>query len=281
MSNRSNYSDLSGLLRTITVFMVAGLAILLVCLFVLTGVYLLTELPTMTLPTLFPTEDTNPGDQGGPTEPPADDGVTLAATPDAGIAYQDKIIFVGDSLTAHLINRGVLTGGQATQQVWRCENNMMNLNSEVVNAKIIYPATGEKMTIAQAAAKAKPEIMIITLGTDYGVSYLSESDFKACYTELIQGIKKASPKTTIILQSIFPVTATCTNLNNPKIDTCNTWVKAVAAENDCYYLNTQTVLKDANNCLKTEYCNSTDGIHMGKNAYEVILQYIRTHAVPN
>ena len=44
---------------------------------------------------------------------------------------------------------------------------------------------------------------------------------------------------------------------------------------------TQTVLKDSNNCLKAEYCNSTDGIHMGKNAYEVILQYIRTHAVPD
>jgi hypothetical protein len=58
------------------------------------------------------------------------------------------------------------------------------------------------------------------------------------------------------------------------------WVKAVAAENGCYYLDTQSVLKDGNNCLKNEYCNSNDGIHLGKNAYEVILQYIRTHAVP-
>jgi hypothetical protein len=281
MSYQTNNQDLSQLLRMITTIMVAALAILLVGLFILTGVYLLTELPAISLPSFSWGEETTPGEQGGPAEPPADDGVTLAATPDAGIAYQDKIIFVGDSLTAHLINRGVLTGGTATQQVWRCENNMMNLNSEVVNAKIIYPATGEKMTIAEAAAKAKPEIMIITLGTDYGVSYLSEADFKACYTNLIKGIQKASPRTTIILQSIFPVTATCTNLNNPKIDTCNTWVKAIAAENGCYYLNTQTVLKDSNNCLKAEYCNSTDGIHMGKNAYEVILQYIRTHAVPD
>lgn len=207
------------------------------------------------------------------------DGVTLPQTPDAGIAYQDSLIFVGDSLTAHLINRGVLTGGTDTKQVWRSESNMINLNSEVTSAKIIFPGTGEKMTIAEAAKAAKPAILIITLGTDWGVSYLSESEFKECYSNLIQQIQKASPKTTIILQSIFPVTAACATLDNAKIDTANKWVKAIAADNGCHYLDTQSILKDENNFLKEEYCNSTDGIHLGKNAYEAILQYIRTHAV--
>ena len=209
----------------------------------------------------------------------ADDGVTLPLTPDAGVAYQDSIVFVGDSLTAHLINRGVLTGGTDTKQVWRSESNMINLNSEVTSAKIIFPGTGEKMTIAEAAKEAKPSILIITLGTDWGVSYLSESEFKECYSGLIQQIQKASPKTKIILQSIFPVTATCSTLDNAKIDTANKWVKTIAGDNGCYYLDTQSILKDENNCLKEEYCNSTDGIHLGKNAYEAILQYIRTHAV--
>ena len=209
------------------------------------------------------------------------DGVTLPQTPDAGIAYQDSIIFVGDSLTAHLINRGVLTGGTDTKQVWRSESNMINLNSEVTSAKIIFPGTGEKMTIAEAAKAAKPTILIITLGTDWGVSYLSESEFKECYGSLIQQIQKASPKTTIILQSIFPVTAACATLDNAKIDTANKWVKAIAADNGCHYLDTQSILKDENNFLKEEYCNSTDGIHLGKNTYEAILQYIRTHAVTN
>ena len=183
----------------------------------------------------------NVTDDGGlPTDAPVDDGVTLPLTPDAGTAYQDKIIFVGDSLTAHLINREVLTGGSATKQVWRCENNMMNLNSEVTSAKIIYPGTGEKMTVAEAAAKAKPEIMIITLGTDWGVSYLSEAEFKDCYSKL---------------------------------------VKAIAAENGCHYLDTQSILKDEKGNLKDSYCNSNDGIHMGKEAYVAILEYIRTHAL--
>ena len=54
---------------------------------------------------------------------------------------------------------------------------------------------------------------------------------------------------------------------------------AQAAENDCHYLDTQSILKDDKGNLKAEYCNSTDGIHMGANAYVAILEYIRTHAI--
>ena len=208
-----------------------------------------------------------------------DNSVVLPETPDAGMTYQDSLTFVGDSLTAHLVSRGVLTDGKNTRQVWRSESNMINLNSEVTSAKIVYPATGEKMTIAEAAAAAKPSILIITLGTDWGVSYLSEQEFKDCYSKLVKQIKEASPDTVIILQSIFPVTKDCKVLNNQKIDTANTWVKAIAADNGCRYLDTQSVLKDGSNCLKAEYCNSDDGIHLTASAYQAILAYIRTHAV--
>jgi hypothetical protein len=190
---------------------------MLVLLLILTVVFIATKPSNKPVKDPDKTPATNVS--GDPVPPPEDDGVTLPLTPDAGIAYQDKIIFVGDSLTAHLINREVLTGGTSTKQVWRCENNMMNLNSEVTSAKIIYPGTGEKMTVAEAAGKARPEIMIITLGTDWGVSYLGETEFKDCYSGLIQAIQKASPKTKIILQSIFPVTAGCPSLDNTRIDT--------------------------------------------------------------
>ncbi|MBQ9779916.1 MAG: hypothetical protein IJW00_03110 [Clostridia bacterium] len=222
----------------------------------------------------------DPADTSAPVVNPNVGQTPLPETPDAGIEYQDKLIFVGDSLTAHLVAREVLTAGKMTKQVWRTENNMLNLNSEVTAAKIIYPETGESMTIAEAAGKAKPEIMIVTLGTDWGVSFLTEADFKSCYTALIRDIQAASPETTVILQSIFPVTTYCqsTKLTNEKIDVCNGWVREIAAECGCPYLDTQTVLKGEDNALKPEYCNSSDGIHLHKEAYVVILQYIRTHA---
>ena len=261
----------------LTRLLLIAIAGMLVLLLILTIVFIATK--PSNKPVKDPDKTPTTNVSGDPVQPPEDDGVTLPLTPDAGTTYQDKIIFVGDSLTAHLINREVLTGGTNTKQVWRCENNMMNLNSEITAAKIIFPGTGEKMTIAEAAKKAQPEIMIITLGTDWGVSYLSEAEFKSCYSDLVKAIQKASPKTKIILQSIFPVTAGCVNLDNTKIDTANKWVKAIAAENGCRYLDTQSILKDDKNCLKDNYCNSSDGIHMGKEAYVAILEYIRTHAL--
>ncbi len=265
--------------------LIVGVAGLLALLLILTVVFIATKPAAPgknpSADTLSGTADGTSGGTGDAQDPPAieDDGVNLVATPDAGLAYQDKLVFVGDSLTAHLINRGVLTGGQNTRQVWRTESNMLNLNSEVTSAKIVYPGTGETMTIAEAAKAAKPEILIITLGTDWGVAYLSEADFKDCYTKLVKAVQKASPDTTVVLQSIFPVTAKCTLLDNAKIDTANKWVKAVAAETGSRYLDTQSILKDENNCLKAEYCNSSDGIHLGADAYKAILAYIRTHAV--
>ena len=261
----------------LTRLLLIAIAGMLVLLLILTIVFIATK--PSNKPVKDPDKTPTTNVSGDPVQPPEDDGVTLPLTPDAGTAYQDKIIFVGDSLTAHLINREVLTGGTNTKQVWRCENNMMNLNSEITAAKIIFPGTGEKMTIAEAAKKAQPEIMIITLGTDWGVSYLSEAEFKSCYSDLVKAIQKASPKTKIILQSIFPVTAGCVNLDNTKIDTANKRVQAIAAENGCRYLDTQSILKDDKNCLKDNYCNSSDGIHMGKEAYVAILEYIRTHAL--
>ena len=272
MSPKRSTQPLDRLLR-ILLLTLAGLLVLLL---VLTVVLIAAR--TAKNPSAPAGDSTGTHAPGGVQEP-ADDGVTLPQTPDAGLAYQDSLTFVGDSLTAHLISRGVLTGGTNTKQVWKSESNMINLNSQVTSAKIILPGTGELMTIAEAAKVEKPSILIITLGTDWGVSYLNETDFKDCYSRLIKDIQKASPDTTIILQSIFPVTATCTSLDNGKIDNANRWVRAIAAENNCHYLDTQSILKDENNCLKAEYCNSSDGIHLGKNAYEAILQYIRTHAV--
>lgn len=206
------------------------------------------------------------------------ESVTLPETADAGQAYQDKLTFLGDSLTAHLVSRGVLTDGQNTKQVWRTKDNMLNLDSPITSDKINLPGTDRYVTIAEAAAELKPEILIITLGTDYGVSYLVETDFKAYYAKLVRAIQKASPNTVILLQSIFPVTAGCKVLSNEKIDRANGWVKAVAAENNCRYLDTQSVLKDENNCLRDSLCISEDGIHLNTEAYRLILSYIRTHA---
>ena len=73
-------------------------------------------------------------------------------------------------------------------------------------ATIVYPETGEELSIADAVARAKPEILVITLGVN-GVSFMDEAWFTRDYTALVQMVQAASPNTKIILNSIYPVAA--------------------------------------------------------------------------
>ncbi len=220
-----------------------------------------------------------------PSAPPGNlpDGILLTETPDAGLAYQDTLIFVGDSRLRTLAASGLLTGGSTTTQVWRTESGLFNLKPGMSRQPIIYPGpgthTGREISVAEAAALSEPRVLVLTLGADWGLAYLSEADFKACYTEFIESIRKASPKTVVVLQSIFPVGERCTTLGNQQIDAANRWVQAVAAETGCRYLDTQSALRDENGNLRAEYGVSGDGLRLSVEGYTAVLTYIRTHAV--
>ena len=214
---------------------------------------------------------------------PAKAPVTLTETADMGQAYQDSIIFVGDSTTAHLRSRGVLTGGTETRQVWVPSDNTLLLDFNITKKKIVYPATGIEMTIAEATEKDKPAYMILTIGLNGITSFVNNKNlYQNCYGSLIDTIKKASPDTKIILQSVYPVaanqrtfTADAVTLNG-YIDILNGYVKELAADKEVRYLDTNSALKGPDGLLPESYQNG-DGIHLTAEGYRVILDYIRTH----
>ena len=218
-------------------------------------------------------------DPGQPAKAP----VTLTETADMGQAYQDSIIFVGDSTTAHLRARGVLTGGTETRQVWVPSDNTLLLDFNITKKKIVYPATGIEMTIAEATEKDKPAYMILTIGLNGITSFVNNKNlYQNCYGSLIDTIKKASPDTKIILQSVYPVaanqrtfTADAVTLNG-YIDILNGYVKELAADKEVRYLDTNSALKGPDGLLPESYQNG-DGIHLTAEGYRVILDYIRTH----
>lgn len=215
------------------------------------------------------------------------DGVVLEQTDDMGQDYIDSIIFLGDSTTYHMINRGVLSGGKETKQVWSGASGWLNLDGNIHTTTIRYPKTDEEMTIAEAVALEKPEYLVITLGIDYGVAYCDEYKFTTYYGKLLTAIKQASPDTKIMLQSIFPVSAAYeksvidsgkekNGITNAKIDTANVWVMQLAKDYGCKYLDTASVLKDSSGAMNAIY-DEGDGIHMKVDAYKAIVQYVRTH----
>lgn len=186
--------------------------------------------------------------------------------------FMDELTFLGDSITAHMASRADVTA----EQIWCTRARYLNLDARIARAKIIAPDTGEEELIENVAARIRPTYLVITLGIDYGVYYYRDAPdtFAHYYGVLLDRIANASPSTTILLQSIFPVTSDCSVVSNEMIDNANAVIRRVAAERGLYYLDTQSVLRDAQGYLDKSYCNSADGIHLNEAAYRQILSYI-------
>ena len=216
-------------------------------------------------------------DDGENPSIPSSSSAILSETEDMGQEYIDSMIFFGDSNTDHLRSYGMLTGGRDTTQVWSPKSQTVTLSSEITNVKIVYPETGEEMTVSAAAALKKPKYLVISLGTN-GVATLTESQFKYCYNKLITAIKQASPDTKIIVQSIYPVTSWYKGFSNEKIDNANKWLLELAEESGVKFVDTASVLKDSDGALKESFnSDHEDGYHVNAEAYEKILHYLRTH----
>ena len=204
----------------------------------------------------------------------------LGETPDAGRAYLDKIIFLGDSTTYGI--RAYYDMGYKDlcprQQVWTPTSGWMSLR-QYDTAKIFYHETGEELLIKDAAAKAKPEIMVITMGID-SIAVESRESFIDYYTALVRDIQAASPETKIILNSIYPVAKSYKyqrDINNDKICAANEWIEGIAVSTGCRFLYTWEAL--AENGVLPETAHNGDGLHPNGETYGKVMQYIRTHAI--
>ena len=216
------------------------------------------------------------------------DSAILPQSADAGAAYIDSFIFLGESTTYHLKSRGVLSGGENTLQVWAPRSGTMMLDHSISQAQIIYPESNSEIALADAVALKKPKYMLLTFGLNGAVRSVSKGAeyYKGCYSKLISTIKTASPETVVIIQSCFPVAnnmdTSSYNVSaselNCYIDTLNGWASELANEIGAKYLNTSEILKNDYGFLKDEY-QVGDGYHLTRAAYEKILYYIRTHAI--
>ena len=208
-------------------------------------------------------------------------GARLGLTPDAGREYLDRIIFLGDRTTYGI--RAYYDMGYKDlcpkQQVWTPTSGWMSLR-QYDTAKIFYHETGEQLLIKDAAARAKPEIMLITMGID-SIAVETRESFIGYYTALVRDIQAASPETKIILNSIYPVANSYKyqkDINNDKINRANEWIEAIAADTGCRFLYSWEAL--AVNGVLPESAHNGDGLHPNGETYGKVMQYIRTHAIP-
>ncbi len=246
----------------------------------------------------LPEEVTTPAVDPPPTDTSASrptvtepEELTLAETSDAGWAYLSRLIFYGESTTAHLSRSGgVLDGSDAERRmVWKDENTgTFTLDdSAIENAIHYYPKDGSdkvRILLSEALQREKPEFLVLNIGIN-GLVYFHghKNAYLRDYNALLDGIRKASPDTKIILQTIYPVGdgqhfTDDKETANAYIRTLNGWLAEIAAAHtDVRIADTASVLTDDAGNLIAEYDNG-DGVHLTNAAYEEILLYLRTHA---
>ena len=212
--------------------------------------------------------------------------VLLLPTEDMGEEYLDSFIFFGESTTYHMKDREVLRDGKDTNQIWAPDSGTVNLDLTTCTIPLLYPDTGEHLTLGEAAARKKPPYLVLTFGLNGAVQKVKRGEdyYKSCYRSLIDCIQEASPDTRIILQSAFPV-SDCMDVSrysvtvwelNGCIDRLNEWTRELSEEYGLRYLNTAEILKDERGFLMSSY-QVGDGHHLTRDAYLEILYYIRTH----
>ena len=229
-----------------------------------------------------PTPENNTPEQTPPTSTPTPEQpkTALAETADMGREYLDKFIFLGDSTTyglGYYYDHGY-TDLVPPTQVWTPTSGTLTLDQwNYVAMK--NPETDEEQMLTDLLSLKQPEYLCITLGVN-GVSFMKEDYFKQSYTSLVQKVQELSPNTTIILNSIYPVTsgyeAKNNGINNLKIEAANLWISSIAQKCGVHYLDSASVLRDDNGRLPDSYTNG-DGLHLNGEAFGLVVDYIRTH----
>lgn len=207
-------------------------------------------------------------------------GARLAETEDAGRDYLDKLTFLGDSTTygiGYYYEHGY-SELCPPAQIWTPKSGTLTLSYYAV-ATVVYPETGEELSIADAAARARPEYLVITLGVN-GIAFMDEEWFIRDYTALVRDVQAASPDTRIILNSIYPVAKSYAHqdqINNEKITAANGWIERVAENTGTKFLNSFEAVVGPDGALPEESQNG-DGLHLTGEAFNKVMAYIRTHA---
>ena len=190
----------------------------------------------------------------------------------------DRMTFFGDSTTAHL----ALRGGIPQERVWSGAGSTVLF--ETVNAvKCVHlQKENRDLSLAEAVALKKPRILVITVGVSGGAGRLSRESFVSIYRELLLSVRKASPDTKILVQSLLPLSDKSVKhykrLTKESVVQANGWVRELCDELKIPYVDTHAKLIDpSTGYLKPEYQND-EYMHLTAQAYEVILSNLRAYA---
>ncbi len=114
--------------------------------------------------------------------------------------------------------------------------------------------------------EARPAMIFVMAGANDLELKFSVSQILSDYKKLIDLIRKGSPGTKLIVQSVLP-TYKDQNRSNDDIQKINSGLLVLSNEYDCTYIDLFSLFKNENNELDSVY--SYDGLHLNGTGYVV------------
>ena len=214
-----------------------------------------------------------PIDEASEREQFADDPTHLFYNADATDGYLNHCIFLGDSRTVAAKDYAYVNDSDALCQV--------GINHLAFMTNVFQMCNGEQINLDTFLGKYAAEVIYISLGVN-GINSIDDTTYRNGYKRLVEHVKKACPGSIIVLEAIWPVEDTglySYAVKNADVDKYNEFLHELAGEEGCYYLNIDSVLKDADGTMINRF-DGGDGLHYSKSSYDTIFDYIIHHPVP-
>ena len=197
----------------------------------------------------------------------------LSYTGETDADYLDSVYFIGDSRTVGLVRAGM------PEERLFAETGMCH--EDALSKRVVVLDDSAFLTIPDAVEIVAPPVAVVNFGIN-GIGFMDEEAFIDEYRAMMQAFMEASPDTVFIIEAILPVSVSyesTSSVSNEKINAMNQRLYDLAEELGCFYLDTDRVMKDEDGSLLSEY-NDGDGLHYNEDGYAAILEYVKTHVVP-
>lgn len=193
-------------------------------------------------------------------------------------SYFDDATFIGDSRLMGFQNQSGITSGHFITSVG------MNA-ADIFDSASIASAEGN-ITVFQAlyATYQTDRKFYVLLGTnDLGNLWGDASEFTNSFRVMLGELKKFVRSDAIIYVMSIPYVeeskvTTGDYISNANVDIANEILQNLCKENGYYYINLNEVLSDGNHSLIPGA--SSDGVHMYEKYCKIMLDYLRTHYIP-
>lgn len=205
-------------------------------------------------------EEAGASSQAAPPQPQPAPAGALPETEDAGQAYVDGTVFLGDSNTRNFVEYELLSEAQ-----------VMATPSVGIDAVL-------DDALPEALAKAPPQRVLMIYGTNDVAGYEPE-EFAERYRAAVEAIRAAVPDTVVIVGAVPPIGPNpAYEKHLARMPAMNEALMAMCGEMDIPFLDSWGALTDENGALRGEYCGA-DNFHLSEAGLAALLQYYRTHAV--